>query len=272
MLKTTEILPFRGIGFNPQKIDHLADVITPPFDVISPAEQHAFYDRHPNNIVRLIRGKATEYDTRQQNPHTRAARHFQEWLSEGILVQDSMPAVYLTTLDFDFEGRRVTRYGAILLVRLHPFEAGVVLPHEKTFTNVKSERLSLMKACHANFSPIFSMTADDKGRCLEQIRSLTTFQPPAFQFDDHQGFRHRLWRITETDRIEGIAGAVGGRPLYIADGHHRYETALNYRNWLSETDPGFNDNHPANYVMMYLCSMRDPGLIIRPAHRVNSCL
>jgi uncharacterized protein (DUF1015 family) len=268
MLKTTEILPFRGICFNPRIIDNLADVITPPFDVISAAEQHAFYDRHPNNIVRLIRGKATEFDTRQQNPHSRAARHFQQWLSEGILVQDPTPTIYLTALDFDLDGRRVTRYGAILMVRLHPFEEGLVLPHEKTFTNVKSERLSLMKACHANFSPIFSLTADDDGRFLEQIASMAAGQPTDLQFDDHIECRHRLWRISEPDRIDRIVAGIAGRPLYIADGHHRYETALNYRNWVRETQPGWGGNHPANYVMMYLCSMRDPGLVIRPAHRL----
>jgi uncharacterized protein (DUF1015 family) len=263
-----DVIPFRGILYNPEKVDNLADVITPPFDVISVTEQEVFYARSPFNMVRLILGKASADDSPSHNPHSRAADYLKNWVAERALVRDIVPAFYLTTLDFTIDNRLVTRSGLIAAVRLAPFDAGIILPHEHTFTNVKSERLALMKACHANFSPIFAMVPDEDGDFINLIRHLSTERTPDIAFRAHDGFQHKLWRVVDSDSVLNVSAALQSRKLYIADGHHRYETALNYRNWVHAGHPNLYDGHPANFVMMYLCSMVDPGLVIRPAHRM----
>lgn len=262
-----EIKPFKGLLYNPDKIQDMADVLTPPYDVISKEEQEEFYNRHPNSIIRLILGKTTEDDTEKNNPHTRAAEYFKKWASEKVLVEDDAPALYLTAVTFSVEDKTVTRYGLISLVGLEPFEKGIVLPHEKTFSKVKSERLGLIKACRANFSQIFSLFSD-RTNIMKILLGAVEESHPDIDLVDDKGSRHKLWRITDSSVLNQVSDAMKDRKIYIADGHHRYETSLNYRKWLSENDPDFSPDHPANYVMMYLCSMEDPGLVILPAHRL----
>ncbi|MBC2743634.1 MAG: DUF1015 domain-containing protein, partial [Desulfosarcina sp.] len=153
------------------------------------------------------------------------------------------------------------------LIGLEPFEKRVILPHEKTFSKVRSERLELMKATHCNFCPIFSLYPDDGG-VLSTLEQAVDKSAPIVDFRDDQGHRHRLWQILDPAIHRQVAEAMRDKRLFIADGHHRYETALNFRKHLKDTDPSFSDRHPANYVLMYLCSMNDPGLIILPAHRL----
>ena len=263
-----EVFPFEGIRYNPEKVNRLADVITPPFDVISSKEKDRYYESSPFNMIRLILGKKTAYDTRSNNPYSRAADYMSTWLSDGIFIHDREPAFYLTTLDFRADGKAYKRYGLIARVKLSPYDAGIILPHERTFTNVKSERLVLMKACHANFSPIFSMVPDDDGGVFDAMRQLTKRSGPAVDFTAHDGCRHKLWRLVDPSVTQNLTDTIRSRKLYIADGHHRYETALNYDQWMHEMNPGLSAEHPANFIMMYLCSMADPGLVIRPAHRL----
>lgn len=263
-----EVLPFKGILYNPAKVNRLANVITPPFDVISSREQDRFYESSPFNMIRLIRGKLTAYDTRGHNPHSRAADYMAKWLADGIFVQDNEPAFYLTTLDFEADRKNYRRYGLIALVQLSPYDDGIILPHERTFTNVKSERLELMKACHANFCPIFSMVPDDDGTMFDVMQQLTERTEPDVAFTAKDSCRHKLWRIVDRKIVLNLSHTIRSRNLYIADGHHRYETALNYCNWMHEMNSDLSVEHPANFVMMYLSSMADPGLIIRPAHRL----
>jgi uncharacterized protein (DUF1015 family) len=263
-----EVIPFRGILYNTRKINDLADVVAPPFDVISEQEQIQFHERHPQNIVRLTLGKITENDTSSDNRYTRAAGCLNRWFSDDIILFDEKPAFYLTSMEFSFEGNRVTRYGLIGLIRLEPFEKGIILPHERTFSKVKSERLELMKTCHANFSPIFSLFSDEENRIGNKLMHVVHNKSADNVFTDKSGQKHRLWRITDNSIHQYISDALKDKKIFIADGHHRYETALNYRNWLSARTSGFRDNHPANYVMMYLCSMEDPGLVVLPAHRM----
>ncbi|MGD9105454.1 MAG: DUF1015 domain-containing protein, partial [Desulfobacterales bacterium] len=168
-----EIIPFRGILYNTHKINNMANVVAPPFDIISEREQLEYHERHPHNIIRLTLGKTHEDDTSINNRYTRAADCFNKWLSDHIMKRDKSPAFYFTSMEFLYENRVVTRYGLIVLVGLEPFEKGVVLPHEKTFPNVKSERLELMKACHANFSPIFSLYSDNENRVLDELKNAT---------------------------------------------------------------------------------------------------
>ena len=263
-----EVIPFKGILYNTRKIRNLADVTAPPFDVISEQEQIRFHERHPQNIIRLTLGKITENDTPTDNRYTRAADCLNRWFSDDIMLLDQEPALYLTSMEFLSDGNRVTRYGLIALIRLEPFEKGIVLPHEKTFSKVKSERLELMKACHANLSPIFSLFSDEENRIYNKLKDAIDDKSADIVFTDNAGQKHQLWRITDHSVHQYISDALKDKKIFIADGHHRYETALNYRDWLSARTSNFNGNHPANYVMMYLCSMEDPGLVILPAHRL----
>jgi uncharacterized protein (DUF1015 family) len=261
------ILPFQGIHYNPDKINSFAEVTTPPYDVISPAKRDAFHERHPHNVVRLILGKATDTDTPEDNPHTRAAACYRQWLASGVLEKAPVPALYLTAVEFPVGGQRFRRYGLIARVALEPFEKRIVLPHERTFSKVKSERLELLKRCHANFSPIFALYTDP-GDILKTLVAASTPFSAEMDFTDDAGHRHLMWRLTDPDLHRLIEKAFQDHPLFIADGHHRYETALNYRNWLQQTQPNFNDSHPANFIMMSLSSVDDPGLVILPAHRI----
>ncbi len=261
------ITPFKGILYNQDKVGSLRDVVTPPFDIISPKEQELFHQQHPNNIIRIILGKTSPDDTPENNRHTRAAAFFRQWLEERVLIRDDRPALYLSAMEFEAHHTTYTRFGLIALVGLEPFEKGIILPHERTFSNVRSERLELMQAGHANFSPIFALYPDGNG-LLTRLQKEVDGQPPVMAFTEALGFRHRLWRITDPNLHQHAAAALQSKKIFIADGHHRYETALNYRTWVAETTPGFTQDHPANFVMMYLCGMDDPGLIIRSAHRL----
>jgi len=262
-----EVSPFRGIRYNPEKINDMSRVTTPPYDVISAKEQAAFYASHPNNVIRLILNMPTEADCDGGDCHARAAGCYESWLRDGVLIQDEVPSLYLTRLDFPLGDEIVRRFGLIAAVRLEPFEKGIVLPHERTFSRIKSERLALMKRCHTNFSPIFSVYADSEN-LLGFLREAALKTPPEMDFADADGFRHRMWRITDPMVVGYVADVMAQKRIYIADGHHRYETALVYRDWVAENTPGFPDDHPANHIMMCLSSMEDPGLVILPAHRL----
>ncbi len=266
-----EIAPFRGILYNPEKIKILSEVVTPPYDVISDAERDAFYARHPNNVIRLDKGRPRDTDTKTENTHTRAAAYFQNWLQQAILKQDAEPALYLTAVTFPMEKTPQTRFGLIARVRLEPFDKGIILPHETTFSKVKTERLALIKACHANFSQIFSIFSDPENILGQVIRHAET-RAPAFDFTDDDHHHHRLWRITDPMLHQAVADAFYEKKLFIADGHHRYETALNYRAWLTAQNGPLDSSHPANFTMMYLCAVQDPGLVILPTHRLIKTL
>jgi len=266
-IRMANIIPFQGILYNPKIIKNLADVTTPPYDVIQKHEQKNYYNLHPNNIIRLILGKTSENDTSDNNCYTRAAEHFNSWLSKNILIQDNSPAYYLTSIEFPHEGTTIQRFGLLSLVGIEPFKKGIILPHEKTFSKVKSERFELLKASNANFSPIFSLYHDQKN-ILSYLKNAISNKKTDSDFTDSLGHRHKLWRITDKTVHNYVTDAMKDMTLFIADGHHRYETALNYRDWLSEKNHDYSIQHPANYIMMYLCSMDDPGLIIRPAHRI----
>ncbi|MGD9016527.1 MAG: DUF1015 domain-containing protein [Desulfobacterales bacterium] len=265
------VKPFRGIRYSDSHLSELGSVTTPPYDVISGSEQAAYYERHPHNMIRLILARKHDGDSDTDNPHTRAADDFTRWLEDGILVQDASPAYYLTAVDFTHLGRTVTRFGLIAKVELEPFEKGIILPHEETYSGIKTERLGLMKACHANLSPIFSLFHDTHD-IMAKMKNGVAAATPAATFRDSAGDRHRFWLIKDDRLISQIENAFADERLYIADGHHRYETALAYREWAAGRTPGFHPEHPSNYIMMYLASMQDPGMVILPAHRLVSGL
>ena len=262
------IVPFRGILYDPEKVPDLKAVITPPHDVISIHEQQEFYERHPQNMIRLVLGKVYPEDTEHDNRYTRAAESFRGWLDEGVLKQDKEPALYVTEIDYCMEGKVLTRFGFIALVGLENYEKGAIRPHEKTFSATNTDRLKLMEASRTNFSPIFSLFSDPDNEIIGSLRTAIEQLRPDFNFEDHMGYRHRLWRVRDQLIHNKIGQIFADRPLYIADGHHRYETALQYRNRIMAKQSPLDPDDPCNFVMMYLSSMHDPGLTIRPAHRM----
>ncbi len=243
-------------------------VVTPPHDIISPEEQEEYYGTHPQNMIRLILGKTFPEDTDADNRYTRAAKSFRTWLDDDILQRDGEPAFYVTEMDYTIDEQVRTRLGFVAAVELHEFEEGIIRPHEKTFSKTTTDRLNLMEACKTNFSPIFSLFADPPNEISELLRTAIQPLPPDQDFEDLQGFHHRLWRITDPKIQREIGQRLADRPVYIADGHHRYGTALAYRNKIKAQNPALDSDDPCNFVMMYLTSMHDPGLNVRPVHRV----
>ncbi len=260
------IIPFRGIRYNPEKVKNLDSVVTPPYDVIDQAAQDQYYLRHPYNIIRLEYGKVLEDDCPGSNRYSRAAAYYSEWIREGVLVRDREPALYLYDQEFSAGGRKKVRSAFICAVKLEPYEKGIVLPHEETMPKHKADRLELMRACRANFSPIFSLYADPEMAVTRILRDSVTGRTPDAAFRDENGEDHRLWVISDREAIGSVQRIMEEKRIFIADGHHRYETALNYR--AERMGSGDTGNEAYNYVMMALVNLYDPGLVILPTHRL----
>jgi uncharacterized protein (DUF1015 family) len=262
-----DVRPFRGFRYHLDPDDDLGTVIAPPYDVISAAEQQRLYDRSPYNIVRLELGRDEPKDDALNNRYTRAAEDFARWRRDGILQLDLAPAFYLYRQRFTVDGRELARTGVIARVRLEPWEAGVILPHERTMAKPKDDRLRLLRACAANVSPILALYEDKAGTIAGAIERATAAQPVADVADD-AGERHTLWMLDDPATCAAITDALATRQLFIADGHHRYETALAYRDESAEVHYGLSPDSAANFVMMTLVAMDDPGLAILPTHRL----
>ncbi|MFZ5450452.1 MAG: DUF1015 domain-containing protein [Thermodesulfobacteriota bacterium] len=262
-----QVAPFRALHYNPAKIPHPEEVVTPPYDVIRPEEREAFAALNPYNMVRLILPQPQPGDDLLQNRYTRAAATFRQWQQEGVLVRDPEPAYYYGETEFVVQGRKFTRTGLVALVRLEPFSSGVIRPHEQTFSAPKKDRLELLKATQAHFSPIFAIFPDPENLVLGRLRQSL---PPApmLAFEDSEGYYQRAYRVTDPACLVAVHGAFEKMPLFIADGHHRYETALNYQKLMKERYPQAGANAPFNYVLMYLANIFDPELVILMAHRL----
>jgi len=261
------IAPLRGVHFNPQKVGSLDEVVTPPYDVINTTGVEAYRLRNPYNMIRLdivkSHGPGDMGDARYQE----AANLFRQWLEEMVLVRDPEPGVYLYHTEYSHpSGRRLTRKGFVCLVGLAEFAEGVVKPHEQTFETVIADRLRLMAACKAQFSQIFSLYSDPHN----EVMALLEAQPreAVGSVQDNDGCVHSLWRVGDMEAIRDVQQWFMDKSLYIADGHHRYTTALAYRKMARAAAGGLADTSPANHIIMYLCPMEDPGLSVLPTHRL----
>lgn len=262
------IAALRGILYNPKMIGDPAMVMAPPYDVISPNLQDTLYERHPYNMVRLILGKVYPNDRPGSDRYTRASMRFRRWQEEGVLVRDKKPSLYYYTQTYMLEGgHERTRRGFIALVRLEEFKSGVVIPHERTLSGPKRDRLMLIEATRANLCPIFSLYPEPQ-RTINNLLEENTPGPPLYEVVDDEGVINRLWRVTNAKVIKMVVDRMADKPLFIADGHHRYETALRFRNIMRKRVKGFTGEEAFNYVMMYLCNMDDEGIEILPTHRV----
>ena len=262
-----QVAPFRALYYNPAKIPHPEEVVTPPYDVIRPEEREAFAALNPYNMVRLILPQPQPGDDLLQNRYTRAATAFRQWQQEGVLVRDPDPAYYYWETEFQVEGRTFTRKGLVALVRLEPFKSGIIRPHEQTFSAPKADRLELLKATQAHFSPIFAIYPDPEDLVLARLRQGLPAQP-MLAFKDSEGYVQRAFRVTDHNCLAAVHEAFQKMTLFIADGHHRYETGLNYQKWMKACYPQAPANAPFNYVLMYLSNIFDPELVILMAHRL----
>jgi uncharacterized protein (DUF1015 family) len=217
--------------------------------------------------VRLILPRLQAAPGEEENRYARAAADFAKWRREGVLLRDEQPALYYWETEFAHLGRRVIRHGVVGLLRLETFESGRVKPHEKTFSATKNDRFQLIQHCMAHFSTIFGLYPDPRDTVMEMLRQGCD-GPPQIDFEDAAGLRHRSHRVSDPRILREVCGAMQDFPVFIADGHHRYETSLAIQSWLQQQYPKASEKATFNYVLMYLSNMRDPGLVILPAHRL----
>ncbi|MDD3926542.1 MAG: DUF1015 domain-containing protein [bacterium] len=263
-----EIRAFRGIRYSGRDGASLSSVLAPPYDVIDSDQQRGLCDSDPYNVVRLILDQDRPGDGDTDNRYTRAAGYFQRWQEEGVLSRDEQPTLYLYEQEYALPGgeRRIRR-GIIGALRLVDFSRGIVLPHEQTFSKHKEDRLRLMNACGANFSPVFGLYSEPEGRIAEVFARGTAGKSLAVA--DLGTETHRMWALTDPDMQAVVISAMADKQLFIADGHHRYETALNYsREQRRLRGLGEEGNYDFDYVMMVMVEMSDPGLTILPTHRL----
>ncbi len=264
-----DIRAFRAFRYDLGRVGTLADVIAPPYDVIDAALQQQLYDRSPHNVIRLILNKESPADSENDNRYTRSARCLREWQQEGVLAQDSARSLYVYHQEFEVEGRRYTRKGFLARVRLEKFGEGRIYPHEETLSGPKADRLKLFHATGMNLSPVFGLYPDEAGTVQGQLDAAVARALP-LEATDHLGVVSRLWPVSDTQVVSAVTGLMGPKPVFIADGHHRYETGLRYLQEKQQAGEVRDAEAPANFILMMLVSMSDPGLVILPTHRLIS--
>ena len=264
-----DIRPFRGIRYDMAQVGALSDVVAPPYDVIGPVLQDRLYDASPYNVIRLELNREEPGDNAESNRYTRAAQFLKEWQRKGALREDPQPALYLYHQTFEVEGQTFTRKGFIARVRLEPFGEGKIFPHEQTLSGPKADRLALFNATKFNLSPIFGLYPDAANEVLQAVEAGLRDRTP-LEATDHLGVQNRLWPVLDARAHTTVQGLMAAKPIFIADGHHRYETGLKFREELAAAGALSGPDDPANFCMMMLVGMSDPGLRILPTHRLVS--
>lgn len=261
-----QISAFRGIRYDLGHVGSLSDVTAPPYDVINPEFQDELYKKHPSNVIRLILNREEPSDDDSANRYSRAARFLKTWREEGVLADEPEPAVYVYHQEFEAEGQKFTRHGFMCRVGLEPFGEGSIYPHEETHSAAKADRLKLINATRCNLSQIFGIYPDPENAAQQLLDNAIVGKTP-LEATDHLGVVHRIWPVTDLQVINQVAEILGPKAVYVADGHHRYETACNYRKQLADAGE-IDANHPANFVLMMMVSMDDSGMIVLPTHRL----
>ncbi|HLJ32941.1 MAG TPA: DUF1015 domain-containing protein [Ktedonobacteraceae bacterium] len=260
------VQPLRGIRYNSEKAGDLSSLVTPPYDVISGGAQEGYYAQSPYNVIRLELGQEHAEDTSLNNRYTRAATTFSEWRLDGVLQQETLPSYYLYQQRFTYDNQSYTRTSLLARVWLEPWNKRVVLPHEHTLAKARNDRLQLLRACATNLSPVMCLYDDPQGRIR---RLLGRYAAQAeVQITDEVNEGHVLQPIADEQVVASIVDFFLQRQLYIADGHHRYETALQYRDEIRNQRHELLDADAANFVLMALIDLDDPGLLVLPTHRL----
>jgi len=262
----TRIIPFKGILYNTERIN-VEDVLAPPYDIITPELREELYNKSPYNIVRIDFGKDFPNDNSIENKYTRAKKLLKEWLLNKILIQNNEPSFYAYSIEFVHNGIKKSIIGFLGLVRLEELGKGNIYPHECTYSKPKKDRLNLLKECKANTSPIFSLYRSDEMRTHNTLLDISMNQKPYIVAKDKDGFIHRLWQIKNKKEIEIITNELEDKPIFIADGHHRYETAYELHKEMKKSFPN-RKTLPSDYVLMFLVNMHDKGITILPTHRL----
>ena len=262
-----DVQPFRGLRYDVERVGDLSSVISPPYDIISPHEQQLYLGQSPYNVVRLELGEEQPSDSLENNQYTRAADILRSWLEEGIFFRDQCPALYVFEHRFPYQGTTRHRWGLTARVRLEDWSTGRVRPHEDTFEDRIGDRLKLLRSCRANLSPIMGMFRHESGGLLSLFPRLTGDNPDSSALD-HQGIAHNMWVIKDEKSIAEVSAWCAEKVLYIADGHHRYETALAYQREQKAAQSHCTGNEAFNFVMMTLMDAGDPGVVMLPTHRL----
>ncbi len=263
-----EVAPLAAIRFDAAPTDgDVSHLLAPPYDVLDQADKDALLAGSDRNIVAIDLPHLPPKSAGPPEAYEKSAQMLNKWLADGTFVREKNPALYLYHQQFQHDGRQHTRRKFIARVRLQPFSDGVILPHELTFGGPKEDRLALMKATRCQLSPIFGLYADPEDRVGQAFTATASTQPDVTgTLDDVE---NRMWIVTDPGVTDVVVTALADKKIYIADGHHRYGTALLYRDWLAQQHGGsLPPNHPANYVMFVLASMDDPGCLILPYNRV----
>lgn len=252
-----EIKPFRALRFDTSVAGDISTLTCPPYDIISDEKRQEFLKSNPYNVVRLELPKG-------DNPYMEAGKTLEQWENTGVIKQDKRDALYIYEIEFEAYSKRKSIKGFICRVKLEEFSKGIILPHEETLSKAKTDRFNLMKTTNCNFSQIYSLYMDETRAVANLIDKLSSPKPD-IETTDENGLIHRIWTVTDKADIDMICTQFLQKKLYIADGHHRYETALNYRNYLREKGKG---SPACDYVMMMLVDMLHPGLVVFPTHRM----
>ena len=259
-----DIRPFRALRYNQQKVT-AAQVVTQPYDKITPAMQEQYYAASPFNLVRIILGRTQPGDNTTDNVYTRAAALGRQWRDEGILQPDSAPSIYPYSQTFTAPtGKNFERRGFIALGRVEDYSAKIVFRHEQTLAKPKADRLDLLRATRAHYEQLF-LLYEDSGE-IDSL--LATSDRPTIDVADQYGVAHRVWEVSDAAVVSSVQSKMRDQKLVIADGHHRYETALNFRDQCRAASSTPNSDAPYEFVMMTFVNMNDPGLLILPTHRV----
>ena len=262
--------PFKGIRYNPKKIDDIASVISQPYDRVRHGLQDKYYALNEYNVTRMIKGKEFESDNSEENVYTRAQAFLSKWLAEGILIREEKPAIYVYHQEFSLNGVQVTRKAMISALELARFEEGIVLPHERTHDGPKMDRLNLTRTTEAYFGNIFTLYPDPENK-VDSILDVAIQRDPDVDVRElfEKDVRQKLWIVTDEAVLAAVQAEMAPKTgLIIADGHHRYETALAYRDEQREKYPDAPAEAGFNYLLVALVSMSNPGLTILPTHRL----
>jgi uncharacterized protein (DUF1015 family) len=265
------IAPFRGLRYDLKHVGSLSNVICPPYDVIDAELQNCLYKLHPANVVRLELNRDEPGDGDNNRPdanhrYSRAAKYLKNWQSEGVLYEEPRPAIYVYHQSFEYGGQKHTRRGFMVRCKLERFGEGKIYPHEETLSGPKADRLLLTRACRANLSQIFGLFHDEENAAQKLLEKAILGQT-SVEATDHLGVVHQMWTVTDGAVVSQLVGMMDPKAMFIADGHHRYETACNYRDELAAAGK-LTPDHPANFVLMMCVGMSDPGLLVLPTHRL----
>jgi len=261
-----QIEAFQGLRYDLAHVGSLSDVVAPPYDVIDPDFQNQLYESHPANVIRLILNRDEPGDESGDEKYERASRYLKRWQREGVLSAESQAAVYVYHQEFTYADTTFVRKGFMCRMQLEKLGEGNVYPHEETHSAAKVDRLKLFNATKANLSQIFGIYPDPENQAQSVLERAIVGKTP-LEAVDHLGVVHRLWAVDALETIGALQSSMGDKAMFIADGHHRYETACNYQQQLRESGE-LHDQHPANYVMTMCVSMNDDGMIVLPTHRL----